>query len=374
MKKLLTVLSARASYSRVRTVLMALKGLNEISSSLVMVASAASKKYGNLDKFLNDDGIRVDWKIESQADASLESSMVRTTSSTMVGVSDYILNFEIDGVLVIADRHETLGGAIASSFLNRKTFHLLGGEVSGNIDNKVRYANSFLSDFHFVATTASKMRLESCGILPSSIFVTGCPSLDYIPSIETHSSTTKFKFLGGVGLNIEELFIDKYIVVLQHAETTSKLSAREQIKVTIEAIERLNLPALWIWPNSDSGSDEVIREITKARESGKLKLVHFERSIEPKMFLSILRNARCVVGNSSVAIRECSLMGVPAINIGGRQKNRERATNVIDSSFDSEAIYSALLKQVDHGAYAPSQIYGDGKSGVRIAELIKDLI
>lgn len=374
MKELLVVLSARASYSRVRSVLLALKDNALVSTHVVLVASAASSKYGKLEQFLIEDGIRVNWSIESQADAALQSAMVRTTSSTMLGIADYILNFNIDGTLIIADRHETIAGAIASAYLNRKTFHLLGGEVSGNIDNKVRYANSFMSDFHFVATEASKNNLQACHIDPESIFVTGCPSLDFVPSEGNYDKQELLKHFGGTGLSASEVLKNDYIVVVQHAETTSALSARDQIRHTIEAVDNLNMQALWIWPNSDSGSDEVIREITKARESGKLKQVHFERSIEPQSFLKVLGNSKCIVGNSSVAIRECSLMGIPAVNIGKRQNDRERALNVIDTNFDIESVKNSISKQLQHGPYEPSQIYGDGKSGVRISRLIGNLL
>lgn len=374
MKKLLTVLSARASYSRVRSVLLNLRESSEIQSHVALIASAASTKYGKLESYLKRDLIDINWKIESQADAALDSSMVRTTSYSMLGIADYILNQKIDGVLIIADRHETIAGAIASSYLNRTTFHLLGGEISGNIDNKVRYANSFLSDYHFVATPKSKERLENCGIAPELIFNTGCPSLDYLSQTSKLDSISKLNLLGGVGLDPSKLFKGSYLVVLQHAETTSRLSSREQIKVVIDAVEKLQIPALWIWPNSDSGSDEVLREITKARESGKLKNVHFERSIEPQFFISILKSAACIIGNSSAAIRECSLIGVPAVNVGTRQVNRERANNVLDCEFHSESVYQATVRQLQHGPYESSPIYGDGKSGERIAELINKLL
>lgn len=374
MKDLLTVLSARASYSRVRSVLIALKNSPSVRSHVVLIASAASSKYGKLESFLRSDEIQINWKIESQADAALESSMVRTTANSMLGISDYILNNNINGVLVIADRHETIAGAIASSYLNLTTFHLLGGELSGNIDNKVRFANSYLSDYHFVATSDSKTRLVQRGISPTAIFNTGCPSLDFVPNAIKSNLNLIANELGGVGFGISELFKQQYVVVLQHAETTSELSPRLQIKVTIEAIEKLGMPTLWIWPNSDSGSDDIIREITKARETGLLKLVHFERSIEPELFLTVLKSAKCVIGNSSVAIRECSLLGTPSVNIGQRQNNRERSNNVIDSEYITDSVYNAILVQLKHGPYTPSNLYGDGKSGERIAALICKLM
>lgn len=368
----LTVLSARASYSRVRSVLLALKKNSNLNSHVVLVASAASAKFGKLENFLSTDGIKIDWKVESQSDTSLVSSMVRTTANSMTGISDYIINNEIDGTLIIADRHETIAGSIASAYLGLKTFHLLGGEISGNIDNKVRYANSFLSDFHFVATEKSRINLENCGIPASTIFNTGCPSLDFIPMAE-HVHQDMFN-LGGVGIGANYIFNDKYIVVLQHSETTSSLPPRLQVRETIEALEKLKYPTLWIWPNSDQGSEEIIREINQARENGKLKYVHFERSIDPILFLTILKGAQCIIGNSSVAIRECSLLGIPAVNIGGRQNNRECAENVLNVDYNQSLIGDAILTQIQNGLYAPSEIYGDGKAGQRISDLISELI
>jgi UDP-hydrolysing UDP-N-acetyl-D-glucosamine 2-epimerase len=373
-KKLLTILSSRASYSRVRSVLAALKKTSSIDSHLMLIASAASNKYGNLESFLQKDEIRVNWKVESQSDANLVSSMVKTTASSLSSISDYILNFNIDGVLIIADRHETLAGAVAGSYLNRRVFHLLGGEKSGNIDHKVRYANSFLSDYHFVATPKSKSRLEECGISSSTIFNTGCPSLDFMAEAALEDRDNFANALGGVGYETEKLFKSKYIVVIQHAETTNDLNPIEQIRVTIDAINKINMPTLWIWPNADYGSDAIIREISRNRDKGYLKSVHFERSIEPKLFLAILKNASCVVGNSSVSIRECSLLGVPAVNIGTRQLERERANNVIDSEFNERDVFDSIKLQVMKNAYTPSNLYGDGKSGMRIANLIEKLL
>jgi len=345
-----------------------------IETHVVLIASAASKKYGKLEQYLFTDGVKVNWKIESQLDAALKSGMVSTTALSMIGISDYILNNQIDGTLVIADRHETIAGAIASSYLNCKTFHLLGGETSGNIDNKVRYANTFLSDYHFVATKESKSRLELCGIAPELIFQTGCPSLDFLQSSNMLDIVQITEYFGGVGLSVQKLFQGRYVVVLQHAETTSDLDARLQVRSTIDAIDKLSIPALWIWPNSDTGSDEIIREIASARESGKLKNVHFERNLDPELFISILKNSSCIIGNSSVAIRECSLLGVPAVNIGGRQNNRERAPNVIDSDYNFEEIYETVSMQIKNGFYKPSKIYGDGHSGQRISNLLSSLL
>ncbi len=372
MKSLATIVSARASYSRVRSVLIELEKNQTIDSHIILTASAASPKFGRLASYLDQDSLKVSWKIESQHDTSTDSSMIKTTATSMTAIADYLLNCHIDGVLVVADRHETIAASIASSYLNRKTFHLQGGEVSGNIDNKVRFANSLLSDYHFVSTQGAAKNLELCGLNPSSIFVTGCPSLDLV-KLGAIDDLYELN-LGGIGLKVDQLFQDNFIVVLQHPETDCIIAPRKQIQQTIDVIDELNFPALWIWPNSDSGSDDLIREISSARESGKLRNVHFERNIDPNVFLQILGKARCIIGNSSVAIRECSLIGTPAVNIGGRQKNRERGKNVIDVDFSSNMIRSAIAEQLSRAFYEPSNIYGDGQAGSRIASLISKIL
>jgi len=372
MKRIVAIISARASYSRVRALLIELNKCKELELRIVLTASATSGRYGNLDKFIAEDGLTINWRIESQSDASLESSMARTTAQTLLGLTDYLQNENISGVLVVADRHETIAGSIAGSYLGKTVFHLQGGEVTGNIDNKVRFANSFLSDFHFVATESAALRLRQCGIEPSRIFVTGCPSLDTIPSVEKlEIDLSSFR---GIGLSQDKLLNGKFLVVMQHSETTSSIPYRDQIQKTIESVNNLDLPTLWIWPNSDTGSELMVGQIRKAREEGLLENVHFERSMSPEQFILILMKASCLVGNSSVALRECSLIGTPAVNIGGRQKNRDKGPNVIDVGFDSEKITRAVLSQLEIGRYPLDNLYGDGKASAKILELIKKVI
>lgn len=336
------------------------------------MASATSNRYGRLDQYIAEDGLKISWRIESQSDASLHSSMVRTTAQSLLGLADYLQNEEISGVLVVADRHETIAGSIAASYLGKTVFHIQGGEVTGNIDNKVRFANSFLSDFHFVATENAAQRLRQCGIEPTRIFVTGCPSLDFISSVE--NLDLNLTSLRGIGLSHDALLNGKFLVVMQHPETTSAIPYRDQIQTTIESVNKLDLPTLWIWPNSDSGSELMVGQIRKARENGLLKNVHFERSIDPELFIWLLIRASCLVGNSSVALRECSLIGTPAVNIGGRQHNRDKGKNVIDVGFNSREITDAVLSQLEMGRYPQENLYGDGKASFKILELIKKLL
>ncbi len=369
MKTLVVLISARASFSRIRSVLPELHESSIFEVKIVLMASAAIKKYGRVEEFLEAQGFHVDWKIESQLDAENETSMAKTTGVSIIGLADYLANLRPDGLLVIADRHETIAASICGAFLGIKTIHVQGGERTGNIDDKVRFANSFLSDFHLVSTSESKLKLERCGILSSTIFITGCPSLDFIDSaLLTEISSDYFS---GVGRQLSEVIEGEFLIVIQHRETTSKLSPGDQVIPTLDVIEHLDIPTIWVWPNSDYGGEEIIREIRKRREKGLLNHVHFEKSFEPEYFINLLNRASCVIGNSSVGIRECSYLGIPAVDIGTRQKSRESGENVISVDFDFAEILKGITLQRGK-RYRRNTLYGDGSAARRIRRFCEE--
>jgi len=135
-------------------------------------------------------------------------------------------------------------------------------------------------------------------------------------------------------------------------------------------VRDLGVPAFWFWPNVDAGSDGTSRGIRAFREIEKPKNIHFFKNMTPEDFLKLVYNSKCIVGNSSVAIRECAFLGVPAVNIGTRQAGRERGRNVIDVDYDRRAIMKAIEYQLSNGRYPPDPIYGDGNAGKRIADLL----
>ncbi|MGZ8937944.1 MAG: UDP-N-acetylglucosamine 2-epimerase [Limisphaerales bacterium] len=163
------------------------------------------------------------------------------------------------------------------------------------------------------------------------------------------------------------------MVVMQHPITTEYEKAREQINETLYAIQGLDIPTFWFWPNVDAGSDGTSNGIRSFREREKAKNIHFFKNMEPTDFLRLVYNSNAIVGNSSVAIRECSFLGAPAVNIGTRQSGRERGTNVIDVDYKRDHITSAIREHLHDAKRKPSTIYGDGSAGPRIAELLQRL-
>jgi UDP-N-acetylglucosamine 2-epimerase len=203
--------------------------------------------------------------------------------------------------------------------------------------------------------------------------MTGCPSIDIARAAQDGEPVNGDLFVrfGGVGRVFD--FSQKFAVVLQHPVTTEYGQAFEQATATLHAVHETGVPTIWFWPNVDAGSDGTSKAIRTFRENHPDAPFHFFRSLPPEDFNRLLTQAAAIVGNSSAAIRECAYLGTPAVNIGSRQTGRERGPNVIDVGYDEGEISGALRRQLDHGRYPASTIYGDGTAGVRIAETIAGL-
>ena len=177
-----------------------------------------------------------------------------------------------------------------------------------------------------------------------------------------------FRKYGGVGELTK--FSDGYLVVLQHPVTTEYEISRKHVTETLYAVHELGMPALWFWPNVDAGSDGTSKGLRWFREEINPLNIRFFKNMEPNDFLHLLLASKCIVGNSSVAIRECSFLGVPAVNIGSRQKNRERGFNVIDTGYERSNILHAIRQHLSKGHCDRCSVYGDGAAGKRIADIL----
>jgi UDP-N-acetylglucosamine 2-epimerase len=152
--------------------------------------------------------------------------------------------------------------------------------------------------------------------------------------------------------------------------TTEHELARKHVQETLHAAAHSGIPTLWFWPNPDAGSDGTSRGIRAFRETHNPSNLHFFKNMAPSDFLRVIYHSSCLVGNSSAGIRECSFLGVPVVNIGGRQAGRDRGSNVLDVDYECKAIAEAIREQIAHGRYASDSLYGDGAAGPRIAEAI----
>lgn len=370
-RKVCVVITARPSYSRIRSVLTAVKEHPDLELQLVVAASAVLDRYGSADKVIESEGFTVDRRVYMILEGE---NLVTSAKSTGLGLAELATvfdNLQPDLVVTIADRFETMATAVAASYLHIPLVHVQGGEITGSIDEKVRHAITKLADLHFVATDKAATRVERMGERREQIYVTGCPSIDVAAralELPPTDVATLIGRAGGVGPELD--LDDGYMVVMQHPVTTEYAEARQHVEMTLEAVAESAIPTLWFWPNVDAGSDGTSRGIRAFRELHNPPNIHFFKNLPPEEFLRLLYDSRGIVGNSSVGIRECSYLGVPTVNIGTRQGGRDRGGNVLDIDYDRGAILDAIRTQTSKGRLPSDGLYGDGNAGPKIAELL----
>lgn len=369
-RKVCVVITARPSYSRIKTALKAIDAHPQLDLQLVVAGAALLGRYGNAVDYIERDGFKVAEKVYMVLEGENKTAMAKTTGLGVMELATVFDKLQPDMVVTIADRFETIATSIAASYQNIPLIHIQGGEVTGNIDEKVRHANTKLADIHLVASENARERVIKLGENPTKVFNTGCPSIDIAKEVR---ETPALDFdpvekYGGVGADIDTS--QEYLVVMQHPVTTEYARAKEDVQKTLEIVHELGLPTFWFWPNVDAGSDGTSNGIRSFRESVNPPNIRFFKNMEPTDFLKLLTNAKCLIGNSSVGIRESAYLGVPVVNIGTRQNGRERGDNVIDVDYNKEAIRNAVLQQIENSEITGTSIYGDGEAGQKIAQVL----
>jgi UDP-hydrolysing UDP-N-acetyl-D-glucosamine 2-epimerase len=366
-KKVCIVVASRANYGRIKSVLLAIKNHNDLELQLVVGASALLQKYGNVFEIIQNDGFEINAKVHYVVEGESPETMAKSTGLAIIELSTVFTNLNPDFVLTVADRYETMATAIAASYMNIPLVHTQGGEVTGSIDESVRHAISKLAHIHFPASEKSHERLIKMGENPNFIYTSGCPSIDAICNIDLSIDKLTTPNIG-VGRKI--IWSEKYLLVLQHPVTTEFGFGYSQIHETLSAIEKLDMQAVWLWPNVDAGSDDISKGLRAYREKNPNCKILFVRNFSVEDYARVLNNASCAIGNSSSFIREGSFLGTPSVIIGTRQNSREKGENVIEVNHDYNQIYDAVISQLNHGRYKSEKIFGDGSAGTKIANFL----
>lgn len=368
-----TVVTSRSQYARVKTVLRAMNEDERIDFHLIVSGGALVHRFGDISDRMEKSGLSIDKKIHTLLEAGEPVAQAKTTGMGLVEYATAFNEIKPDLLLTSGDRHETMASTVAASYLNIPVIHLEGGEITGSIDDKVRHATTKMADYHLVSTERSKEIIQLLGEPVTRIFRTGCPSIELAEQIlaegkDDYDPQTAY---GGVGDTVDAS--QEYIVIQYHPLPTKYESNYVKTQNLIEAYGQLDVQAFWFWPNMDAGTDQVSKAIREYREQQNPEGVRFFISLDPYDYLTLVKNSSCMVGNSSVGIRECSYFGVPTVNIGDRQQSRERGPNVLDVECDSDAIADGIRTQLQHGPYSQSNIYGNGDAAEKIIDIIAEL-
>ncbi len=371
MRKICVFIGGRANYSSIKSAMQAIQKHPELELQVVLGGSGLVDKFGNLEKILTADGFKIDEKVYMQVEGDKPNAMVKTAGLGMLGLADVFERLQPDFVIVIGDRYEVMAATIAAAYMNIRVAHTMGGEVTGTIDESIRHAITKFAHVHFPANKEAGERIEKLGERPEDIFVVGCPRIDNVKRILDEDSSMPmdiYKTQGGVGPEFD--LSEPFILISQHPVTTEYSEAKKQITATIKAAMKTGLNIIMLWPNADAGSEGISKGIRTYREFNPDAKIHVFKNLPISVYVRLMKNTACLVGNSSSGIREGAFIGTPVVNVGTRQNGRERGQNVIDAPDEENAVYEAIKKQLEHGPYVSEPIYGDGHAGEQIADIL----
>lgn len=365
-RKICVVVASRANYGRVKYVMKAIQDHEELELQVIVGASTLLERFGRAVDVIKADGFVPRRSIYYVVEGETLSTQAKSTGLGIVELSTAFEDLKPDMVLTVADRFETMATAIAATYLNIPLVHLQGGEVSGNIDDRVRHAITKLADLHFVCSEESGQRVINMGEPTQNVFNYGCPAMDVLHHSDLSISNEIMSKYGGVGHATD--WTKPYILMVQHPVTTSYGKGLNEVNESLQALSLItDIQKVVMWPNIDAGSDQVSKGIRLFRESHADDLINYHKNYSPEDYARVLNNASCCVGNSSSFLREGAFLGVPAVLVGDRQKGREHGNNIVLSDYDREEIASKLKQQIDHGRYPSDRRFGVGDAGVKIA-------
>jgi UDP-N-acetylglucosamine 2-epimerase (hydrolysing) len=308
------------------------------------------RKHGfeNIYPFINHDSIE---------------NMDRTLAKTIDGFSHFVAEIKPDLVVVHGDRVEAMAGAIVGSLNNILVAHIEGGEVSGTIDELVRHAVSKMSHIHLVSNKEAKSRLIQLGELPSSIFILGSPDLDLM-NPKTLPELNNVKKYYNIGFK-------DFAIAMFHPVTTEFRNTQRNARKFVDALLDSNENYIVIFPNNDLGSSEILGEYKRLEDNKKIKVFP---SLRFEYFLTLLKNANYIVGNSSAGIREAPYYNTLTVDIGSRQNNRAQGSSIFHANDDYDSIMQAICFAKDYkvGIVDQKSDFGQGNSDKIFLDLLNE--
>lgn len=373
MRKICIVVGSRANYSSIKSVMCAVRATPELKLQLVVGASALLDRFGSVIDIIEADGFQPDAQVTMIVEGETPGTMAKSTGLGLLELPTIFGMLKPDIVVSVGDRFETMATAVAAAYMNIPLAHTMGGEISGTIDESIRHAVTKLAHVHFPANSQAAERIVRMGEDPGAVHVVGCPRIDLVAEIARgngHLESPDWLEREGVGAHIT---LDRpFLLVSQHPVTTEYGQGEQQINETLMALHELHMPTIMLWPNADAGSEDISRGMRKFRERYRPEYIRFYKNFPIETYVRLMLSCACAVGNSSAPLREGAFIGVPTVNIGTRQQGRDRADNVMDAGCNRREIVAAVQRQLAHGRYPSSQLYGDGGAGARIAKILTD--
>ena len=331
-RTILFITGTRADFGKLKPLIRKVAGDSDFDYRIFVTGMHMLARYGSTMLEIQKSGF-TNLFMFINYDAALSTGMDLALANTIQGLGHYIREFPADLIVVHGDRTEALAGAVVGALHGILVAHVEGGEVSGTVDELLRHSISKLSHLHFVANDEARDRLIQMGEEPAAIYVIGSPDIDVMLS-------TGLPSLGEVRTKYEIAF-EEYVVFLYHPVTTEVNSLKQRLAAVTKALDACGENVVMLYPNNDTGSSLIVEALQQFDGLARFRLLP---SMRFESFLTLLKNAKAIVGNSSAGIREAPVYGVPTVNIGTRQMNRFVYPSIVSVPEDTARIVEALRR------------------------------
>lgn len=365
MRHVVILTEARSSYGYLRPIARLIEADPDLRYSLIVTNQHLLPDFGYSVEEIERDALNITDRIYTTLDGYTPATMVKSLGVLLLGLTDAFVRLRPDLVLVLGDRGDSLMAAIAAAHMNIPVAHVQAGERSGNIDGLTRHAITRFAHIHFASGPDAAERLRLMGEEEWRIEMIGAPQLDELVRGEVAPPD---EIAERYGLDLAE----PVLLVVQHPVTEEYGEGLEQMRETLEAICELSHQTVLIFPNTDAGSTDLRLLVERYHRP----FMRVERNVPRRDYGGLMRVAGALVGNSSSGLIEAPTVGLPAVNVGERQRDRARGPNVIDVPHERSAIVDAVRRaltpafraQLRNGA---SPYLSDGRVSERIVELLK---
>ena len=354
-KRILFLTGTRADFGKLKSLIKTVDEQPQFEPIIFITGMHMLSKYGMTSIEVERLGIQSVYKHINQNEYD---SMDIILAKTISGLSDYVREVKPDMIVVHGDRVEAMAGAIVGSLNNILVAHIEGGEVSGTIDELIRHSISKMAHIHFVSNEEARTRLIQMGELMESIYVIGSPDLDVmsskaLPTLEQ----AKEKY---------QIMFDDYGMFMYHPVTTELDALEENIANTLEALQESGDNYVIVYPNNDHGSDIILEHINKLKGHPRFRIYP---SLRFEYFLTLLKNASFMIGNSSAGVREAPFYGIPSINLGSRQNNRAKSASIYNVSEHMNELLE-VIGRAKNASFDPIMEFGTGNSAELFLEAL----
>lgn len=350
----------RADYGKIKSLMKKIMDHSQFRLYLFVTGMHMIPKYGSTWREIEKDGFK---NVYHFINYDKLHNMDISLSKTIQGFSNYIHEVKPDLIVVHGDRLEALAGAIVGAFNNIRVVHIEGGEVSGTIDESIRHAITKFAHIHLVSNEESKKRIEQLGEDKNSIYIIGSPDIDIMLSQELPTiESTKDHY---------QIHFDNYAILIYHPVTTEQHLLKANIKEVVDAVIASQKNYIVIYPNNDSGSEIILKEYNRLRNLNNILIYP---SIRFENFLTLLKNADFVIGNSSAGIRETVVYGIPAIDLGTRQNGRYQLPHksILHTNENKQLIFKAIKAIEKTNSTCTTKDFGDGESDTKFLKILED--